>query len=65
MQELIQYSDNIENITSIEINQIEIIEQILKLQDLIIDFRNIIIILISFLLGYVLIKDFINNIFRW
>lgn len=52
-------------LVSLEINQLEIINMLDNLSNQIEDFKSLIILIFGFLVGYLVLRDFINNIFRW
>lgn len=65
MQDLIQYEgENIEYITSIELNQIELIDKIDKLIDLNNEFINVIVLLFFVAVGVYVAVNFIRGIFE-
>lgn len=51
-------------IISLEINQIELINQIDNLISSIEDFKAVYVLIFAFIIGYMIIRDFINNIFN-
>ena len=57
--------NNISEIVSLELNQVEIMDMLENISNQIEDFKSIIVILFGFVIGYIVLKDFINNIFRW
>lgn len=65
MQELLKYEgDNIEYITSIELNQVELIDKIEQLIDLNNEFINVIVLLFFVAVGVYVAVNFIRGIFE-
>lgn len=65
MQELLQYEgENIEYITSIELNQVELIDKIDQLIDLNNEFINVIVLLFFVAVGVYVAVNFIRGIFE-
>lgn len=57
--------NNVSEIVSMELNQIEIMNILDNVIKEIQDFKNIFIVILSFIIGYLILRDFLNNIFRW
>lgn len=56
--------NNINEIVSLEINQIEIIDMLESINNNIVDFKNVIVLLFGFIVGYMILRDFLSNIFN-
>lgn len=51
-------------LTSVETNQIEIIDMLESINNNIVDFKNVIVLLFGFIVGYMILRDFLSNIFN-
>lgn len=51
-------------IVSLEVNQIEIMNMLENINNQIEDFKSVMVIVIGFIIGYLILRDFLNNIFK-
>ena len=55
----------VDEIVSLEFNQVEIINILDSINNNIEDFKSVIVIVFGFIVGYLVMKDFMNNIFKY
>lgn len=54
----------IDEIVSLEFNQVEIINMLDNISNQIEDFKRVIVIVFGFVIGYLILRDFLDNIFK-